>query len=59
MAWAADYGGQRLRRRSGEVRWLGKEMAVGMWVREHKRECIGSSRMLFKLRRGHNKRELV
>jgi hypothetical protein len=58
-AWAADDGGQRLRRRSGEVRWSGKEMAVGMWVRERKRECIGSSRMRFKLRRGHSERELV
>jgi hypothetical protein len=34
-------------------------MAVGMWVRECKRECIGSSRMCFKLRRGHSDRELV
>jgi hypothetical protein len=59
MAWAADDGGQRLRRRSGEVRWSGKEMAVGIWVRERKRECIGSSRMRFKLRRGHSERELV
>jgi hypothetical protein len=59
MAWAADDGGQRLRRRSGEVQWLGKEMAVGMWVRERKRECIGSSRMCFKLRRGHSEREMV
>jgi hypothetical protein len=58
-AWAAVDGEQKLRRRSGEVRWLGKKMAVGMWVRECERECIGSSRMRFKLRRGHSERELV
>jgi hypothetical protein len=34
-------------------------MAVEMWVRGRKRECIGSSRMRFKLRRGHSERELV
>jgi hypothetical protein len=54
MAWAADDSGHRLQRRFGEVRWSGKEMAVGLWVRERKRECIGSSRMRFKLRRGHS-----
>jgi hypothetical protein len=53
-AWAADDGGQQLRRRSGEARWSGKELAVGMWVREHKKKCIGSSRMCFKLKRGHS-----
>jgi hypothetical protein len=52
-------GEQKLRRRSGRVRWSGKEMAVEMWLRECKREDTGSSRMRFKLRRGHSERELV
>jgi hypothetical protein len=56
---AAVDGEQKLRRRSGGVRWSGKEMAVEMWVRECEREDTGSSRMRFKLRRGHNERELV
>jgi hypothetical protein len=41
----ADDGGQRLRRRSGEVWCSGEEMAVEMQTRESKRECVGSSRM--------------
>jgi hypothetical protein len=53
-AVAAVDGEQKLRRRSGEARWSGMEMAVKMWVREHKRKCIGSSRMHFKLKRGHS-----
>jgi hypothetical protein len=53
-AWAAVDGEQKLRRRSGEARWSGKEMAVEMWVRELKKKCIGSSRMCFELKRGHS-----
>jgi hypothetical protein len=55
-AWAAVDGEQKLRRRTGEARWSGKELAVGMWVREHKKKCIGSSRMCFELKRGHSER---
>jgi hypothetical protein len=55
-AWVAVDGEQKLRRRSGEARWSGKEMTVEMWVREHKKKCIGSSRMCFKLERGHSER---
>jgi hypothetical protein len=50
---------QKLRRRSGEARWSGMEMAVKRWVRERKRKCIGSSKMRFKWKRGHSERELV
>jgi hypothetical protein len=45
VAWAADDGGQGLQRRSSEVRWSGKELAVEMQSRESKRECVGCSRM--------------
>jgi hypothetical protein len=55
-AWVAVDGEQKLRRRSGEARWSGMEMAVKMWVRGRKRKCIGSSRMCFKLKRGHSER---
>jgi hypothetical protein len=55
--WAAVDGEQKLRRRSGEARWSGKEMAVEMWVRGHKKKCIiGSSRMCFDLKIGHSER---
>jgi hypothetical protein len=57
-AWEAVDDEQKQRRRSGEVRWSGKEMAVQMWVRECEREDTGSSKMCFKLRRGHSEREL-
>jgi hypothetical protein len=55
-AWAAVDGEQKLRRRSGEARWSGMKRAVKMWVRGRKRKCIGSSRMCFKLKRGHSER---
>jgi hypothetical protein len=43
--WATDDGGQRLRRRSGEV-WRSREkMAREMQTRESKRECVETSRM--------------
>jgi hypothetical protein len=53
--WAADDGGQRLRRRSGEVWCSGEKMAREMQTRESKRECVGSSRMCSgsRRRRGH------
>jgi hypothetical protein len=44
-AEAAVDGEQELRRRSGEVESLGKEMAVEMQTRESKSECVGSFRM--------------
>jgi hypothetical protein len=46
---------QKLRRRSGEVRWSEEEMAVEMWVWEGKRESAGSSRICSGSRRrcGH------
>jgi hypothetical protein len=43
-AAAAVDGEQKLRRRSGEVESLGKEMAVEMQMRESKSECVGSFR---------------
>jgi hypothetical protein len=55
-AWAAVDGERKLRRRSGEARWSGKEMVVVMWVRGRKKKCIGSSRMCFKLKKGHSGR---
>jgi hypothetical protein len=58
-AWAADDGKQALRRRSGEVESSRRGKAVQMWVRECEREDTGSSRIRFKLRRGHSERKLV
>jgi hypothetical protein len=49
-------GEQALRQRSGEARWLGKKMAVEMWVRECEGKDTGSSRMRLKLKRGHSER---
>jgi hypothetical protein len=50
---------QELRRSSGGAARSGRRRAVKMWVRECKRECTGSSRMCFKLRRRHGEREQV
>jgi hypothetical protein len=41
------------------VRWSEEELAMGMQSRESKRECVGCSRMCFKLKRGHSERKLV
>jgi hypothetical protein len=52
-AEVADDGEQELRRSSGGASCLGRRKAVQMWVRECKRECIGSLGTRFKLRRRH------
>jgi hypothetical protein len=58
-AEAAVDGKPGLRRGSDEVGCSGKGKTVQMWLRECKRECIGSSRTRFKSRRRHGERELV
>jgi hypothetical protein len=51
VAWAADDGGQRLRRRSGRVWWSGKGNSVEMHWCERKKESVGSSRTCLRPRR--------
>jgi hypothetical protein len=49
----------RQRRGSGAVWSLGKRKAVEMHVCERKSESVGSSKMYFKSRKRHGRRELL